>query len=113
MQIISEIAEIIASAADGGLVLYFFVQYFGKKDKIRWWEYVIWMSAFFVDAHFLNDHANVQACIMIILVWAFSIIYLKGKNVKTDRYIDHLHTDGIYQYWKYPDRGIMCGYANW
>ncbi len=81
MQIISEIAEIIASAADGGLVLYFFVQYFGKKDKIRWWEYVIWMSAFFVDAHFLNDHANVQACIMIILVWAFSIIYLKGKNV--------------------------------
>ena len=22
----------------------------------------------FVDAHFLNDHANVQACIMIILV---------------------------------------------
>ena len=41
MQIISEIAEIIASAADGGLVLYFFVQYFGKKDKIRWWEYVI------------------------------------------------------------------------
>lgn len=81
MQIISEIAEIIASAADGGLVLYFFVQYFGKKDKIRWWEYVIWMSAFFVDAHFLNDHANVQACIMIILVWAFSIIYLKGKKV--------------------------------
>lgn len=50
--IISEIAEIIASAADGCLVLYFFVQYFGKKDKIRWWEYVIWMSAFFVDGTF-------------------------------------------------------------
>lgn len=52
MQIISEIAEIIASAADGGLVLYFFVQYFGKKDKIRWWEYVIWMSAFFCRCTF-------------------------------------------------------------
>ena len=31
MQIISEIAEIIASAADGGLVLYFFRSVFWEK----------------------------------------------------------------------------------
>lgn len=81
MQIASEIAEILASAADGGLVLYFFVQYFGKKDKIRWWEYALWISALFVDAHFLNNYANLQACIMIVLVFAFSFNYLKGKNI--------------------------------
>ena len=33
MQIISEIAEIIASAADGGLVLYFFVSILGKRIR--------------------------------------------------------------------------------
>lgn len=81
MQIISGIAEILASAADGGLVLYFLVQYFGKKDKIQWWEYAFWLTAFFADAHFLNNYANIQACIMIVLGFSFSAVYLKGKNV--------------------------------
>ena len=40
MQIVSEIAEIVASAIDCVLVLWFLTSHFGKKKTIEWWKSV-------------------------------------------------------------------------
>ncbi len=42
MQIVSEIAEIVASAIDCVLVLWFLTSHFGKKKTIEWWKYAVW-----------------------------------------------------------------------
>ena len=38
MQIVSEVAEIVASAIDCVLVLWFLTSHFGKKKTIEWWK---------------------------------------------------------------------------
>lgn len=44
MQIVSEIAEIVASAIDCVLVLWFLTSHFGKKKTIEWWKYAVWFE---------------------------------------------------------------------
>ena len=81
MRIVSEIAEILASAIDCVLVMWFFLKYFGTKKRIAWWKYFIWLVIFFIDAQFVNGNPNLQAFLMILISCVFAFLYLKGKAV--------------------------------
>lgn len=55
MQIVSEIAEIVASAIDCVLVLWFLTSHFGKKKTIEWWKYAVWFVILFIPSHFMGE----------------------------------------------------------
>lgn len=79
MPIISVAAEWLATATDCVLVLWFMTSYFGAKKKIRWWEYLIWFSLFFINGQFMSKYYDFQSVMMVILVFLYAAIYLKGK----------------------------------
>lgn len=79
MQIVSIVAECLASAVDGIVAIWFMVSYYGKKRKIKWWEYLIWFALIFIDGQFMGKYYDFQAFLMVILVFLFSMICLKGK----------------------------------
>lgn len=79
MQIVSIVAECLASAIDCVLTLWCMVSYFGKKRKIRWWEYLIWFVLLFINGQFLGEYFDLQTFLMVVFVFAFSMVCLKGK----------------------------------
>lgn len=79
MQIISVAAEWLASAIDCVLILWFLVSYFGEKRKIRCWEYLIWFVLLFINGQFMGEYFDLQTFLMVALVFAFSMVCLKGK----------------------------------
>ena len=79
MQIVSEVAEIVASAIDCVLVLWFLTSHFGKKKTIEWWKYAVWFVILFIPSHFMGEMFNLQSIAVILIVISFSMIYLQGK----------------------------------
>lgn len=79
MPVISVAVEYLATAADCVLVLWFMTSYFKAKRKIRWWEYLIWFSLFFINGQFMGDYYDFQSVMMVVLVFLYALIYLKGK----------------------------------
>lgn len=82
MQIVSEIAEIVASAIDCVLVLWFLTSHFGKKKTIEWWKYAVWFVILFIPSHFMGEMFNLQSIIVILIVTSFSMIYLQGNSIE-------------------------------
>ena len=82
MQIVSEIAEIVASAIDCVLVLWFLTSHFGKKKTIEWWKYAVWFVILFITSHFMGEMFNLQSIIVILIVTSFSMIYLQGNSIE-------------------------------
>lgn len=82
MQIVSEIAEIVASAIDCVLVLWFLTSHFGKKKTIEWWKYAVWFVILFIPSHFMGEIFNLQSIVVILIVTSFSMIYLQGNSIE-------------------------------
>lgn len=82
MQIVSEIAEIVASAIDCVLVLWFLTSHFGKKKTIEWWKYAVWFVILFIPSHFMGEMFNLQSIIVILIVTSFSMIYLQRNSIE-------------------------------
>lgn len=82
MQIVSEVAEIVATAIDNVLVLWFLTSHFGKKKPIEWWKYVVWFVILFIPSHFMGEMFNLQSIIVILIVTSFSMIYLQGNSIE-------------------------------
>lgn len=82
MEIISLITEHLASVADCILVLWFMVAFYGKKKKIPWWKYLIWLVILFIPIGCMSNFFNLQCVLSVVVIYAFAYLELKGKNIE-------------------------------
>lgn len=82
MEIISLVAEHLASVADCILVMWFMVAFYEKKKKISWWKYLIWLAILFIPIGCMGEFFNLQCILSVIAIYAFALLELKGKNIE-------------------------------
>ena len=82
MDIISKMAEVLASLIDSLVIIYFLNKYFKVKYKNELLISVFGLIPIFIIAHYLSDYFVIQAVLQIIITFAYAFTFLKGSKTQ-------------------------------
>jgi len=82
MDIISKIAEVLASLIDSLVIIYFLNKYFKVKYKNELLISAFGIIPLFIIAHYLSDYFVLQVVLQIIITFAYAFTFLKGSKTQ-------------------------------
>ena len=82
MEIISQIAEVLASLIDSVVIIFFLNRYFKVKYKNELLTSVFGVIPLFIIAHYLADDFGLQAVLQITMTFVYAVTFLKGSKTQ-------------------------------
>jgi len=82
MELIGQIAELLASLIDCIVIVYFLNRYFKVKYKNEMLTSLFGIIPLFLIANYLSDYFALQAILQVVMTFAYAFIFLKGSKIQ-------------------------------